>query len=120
MIQGSLRTDINNQSIHIRTAQTESVRIEFLRCRTQATVKWNVVRLELSIVLARSSTGDTRVITGGSSEKCTKPGKVGFWFFPEGTDREGQLAADSAYDCAGIVIKPSFVPATTKQVLTAT
>jgi hypothetical protein len=98
MIQRRLRTDINNQLIHIRTAQTESVRIEFLRCRTPATVKWNVVRSELSIVLARNSTGDIRVITDGSSEKSTKPVKAGFWFFPEGTDREGKLTADSAYD----------------------
>jgi AraC family transcriptional regulator len=117
MIRGSLRTDINHELVDVRTAQTESVRIEFLRCRTQATVKWNVVPSELSIVLARNGTGDIRVSTDGGSAKCARPGKAGVWFFPEGTDREGEMTADSAYDCAGVFIKPSFLPSTTKQAL---
>ena len=119
MIQGSLRTDVNHGFIDARTAQTESVRIEFFRCRTQATVKWNIVPSELSIVLARNGTGDIRVVTDDGSEKCAKAGKAGFWFFPEGTDQEGEMTADSAYDCAGIFIRPSFLPTATKQVLTA-
>lgn len=118
MIHGSLRTNAIDQMVDIRTAHTESVRIEFLRCRTPATVKWNVVGSELSIVLARNGTGDIRVSTDDGSAKCAKPGKAGLWFFPEGTDREGEMNADSAYDCAGIFIKPSFLPTTTKQALT--
>jgi AraC family transcriptional regulator len=118
MIQGNLRTETNNQLVDVRTAQTESVRIEFLRCRTQATVKWNVVRSEVSIVLARNGTGDIRVSTDGGSAKRAKPGKAGVWFFPEGTDTEGEMTADSAYDCAGVFIKPSFLPTITKQALT--
>ncbi len=119
MIQGSLRTHSDDELVDIRTAHTESVRIEFLRCRTHAKVKWNVVPSELSIVLARNRAGDIRVSTGGGSAKCAKPGKAGFWFFPEGTDREGEMTADSAYDCVGVFIKPSFLPTTSKQVLTA-
>jgi AraC family transcriptional regulator len=119
MIQGSLRTHSNDELIDIRTAHTESVRIEFLRCRMRAKVKWNVVPSELSIVLACNSAGDIRVSTGGGSAKCAKPGKAGFWFFPEGTDRKGEMTADSAYDCAGVFVKPSFLPTTTKQALTA-
>jgi AraC family transcriptional regulator len=118
MTQGSLHTDTHNAWVDSRTAQTESVRIEFLRCRTQATVKWNVVRSEVSIVLARNGTGDIRVSTGGGSPNRAKAGKAGVWFFPEGTDAEGEMTADSAYDCAGVFIKPSFLPTTTKQALT--
>ena len=118
MIQGSLRPHSNDELVDIRTAHTESVRIEFLRCRTQAKVKWNVVPSELSIVLARNGSGDIRVSTDGGGAKCGKPGQGGFWFFPEGTDREGEMTADSSYDCAGVFIKPSFLPTTTEQALT--
>ena len=118
MIQGSLRTQTNSGLVEIRTAQTESVRIEFLRCRTPATVRWNVVSSELSIVLARNGTADIRVIADGGSEIRASPGRAGFWFFPEGTDREGEMTADSAYDCAGVFMKPSFLPPATKQALT--
>jgi AraC family transcriptional regulator len=118
MIQGNLRTQTNSELVELHTTQTESVRIQFFRCRTPATVKWNVVPTELSIVLARNGTGDIRVTADGSSENRAKPGRAGIWFFPEGTDREGELTADSGYDCAGVFIKPSFLPPTTKQALT--
>ncbi len=118
MIQGSLTTRTDSESVEIRTAQTESVRIEFLRCRTPATIKWNVAPSELSIVLGRNCTGDIRVIADDSGEKRAKPVRAGFWFFPEGTDREGEMTADSAYDCAGVFIKPSILPPTTNQALT--
>ncbi len=118
MIQGSLTTRTDSESVEIRTAQTESVRIEFLQCRTPATIKWNVVPSELSIVLGRNRTGDIRVIADDSGEKRVKPGRAGFWFFPEGTDREGEMTADSSYDCAGVFIKPSFLPPAAKQALT--
>ena len=68
MIQGSLRTQTNSELVEIRTAQTESVRIEFLRCRTPATVKWNVVPSEPSIMLARNGTGDIRVTADGYAQ----------------------------------------------------
>jgi hypothetical protein len=67
MMQGSLRTQTNSELVEIRTAQTESVRIEFLRCRTPATVKWNIVTSEPS-KLARNGTGDIRVTADGYAQ----------------------------------------------------
>jgi AraC family transcriptional regulator len=117
MTQGSLRTNSSGEWVDIRTAQTDSVRIEFLHCRTQAKVRWNVVPSELSIILARNRAGEICISMDGDNAKCLRAGKTGFWFFPEGMDREGELTADSAYDCAGVFIKPSFLPTLTKQAL---
>ena len=117
MTQGRLRTDSCGEWVDIRTAQTDSVRIEFLHCRAQAKVKWNVVPSELSIILARNRAGEICFSMDDDNAKCIRAGKAGFWFFPEGMDREGELTADSAYDCAGVFIKPSFLPTLTKQTL---
>lgn len=100
MIQGSLQADISNPPVSVHTAQTDSVRTEFLRCRSQTTVKWDVIRSQFSLVLARNGTGEIRVRTGGSARRA-RPGKAGVWFIPEGTDCEGKMTADAAYDCAG-------------------
>ena len=47
------------------------------------------------------------------------PGRAKCWFFPEGSGAEGELIGRGAYDCAGVFVKPSFLPCAIKQVLAA-
>jgi hypothetical protein len=55
-LQGSVRTASSEALIRSRVAHTESVRVEFPRCRPQATVQWNVARPPLD-----HPDGDTRL-----------------------------------------------------------
>jgi AraC-like DNA-binding protein len=115
--QGSIRTASSDATIRSQGACTESVRVEFLRCRTQSTVRWNVARPEVSLMWMRVGDANPRISTAGHQVDNIGFTKANFWFFPAGVDAEGELTAETDYDCAGIFMEPSFLSPTAKQVL---
>lgn len=116
-MQGSIRTVSSEALISSRVACTENVRVEFLRCRTQATVQWNVARPEVSLMWMRDRAANARIRTASRQVDNIGRTEANFWFFPEGIDAEGELTAESEYDCAGVFVEPSFLSPTAKQVL---
>jgi AraC family transcriptional regulator len=116
-MQGSIRTLSSDAMVSSRVACTESVRVEFLRCRQQATVKWNVARPEVSLLWMRDKDANSRIRTAGHQLDKVATAKANFWFFPEGIDAEGELKAESEYDCAGVFVDPRFLSRTAKKVL---
>jgi AraC-like DNA-binding protein len=115
-IQGGMRIGSTEALISSRIARTENVRVEFMRCRIQATVQWNVVGSEISLMWMRNPALDERISKpSGSDDRWAK---ANIWFFPEGSDAEGELTAESDYECAGIFVEPSFLSPAAKQVLT--
>lgn len=116
-MQGSIRAVSAGALISSRVACTENVRVEFLRCRNHATVQWSVAQPELSLMWVRDKAANSQVRMNGRRTDSVSLGKANFWFFPEGTDAEGELTGESDYDCAGVFIEPSFLPPTVKQIL---
>lgn len=116
-IQGSIRPLASDEMISSRIAHSEHVRVEFLRCRTEATVQWSVTRPEVSLMWVRDKGSDARMTMAGRRSDTIAPGRANFWFFPEGVDAEGELTGKGAYDCAGVFIDPSFLSSSVKQAL---
>jgi AraC-like DNA-binding protein len=116
-MQGSIRAVSNEALISSRVACTENVRVEFLRCRTNAKVQWSVAQPELSLMWVREKAANTRVRMSGRQADSLGSEKANFWFFPEGIDAEGEMTGESEYDCAGVFVAPSFLPPTAKQIL---
>jgi AraC-like DNA-binding protein len=117
-MQGSIRPMSNEAVIHSRAACTGSVRVEFLRCRAQETVRWNVARPEVTLLWMRDRDPKSRIRMSGYQVDTTGQPKANLWFFPEGIDAEGELKAESEIDCAGVFVEPSFLSQTAKQILT--
>jgi AraC-like DNA-binding protein len=115
--QGSIRTVSSEAMIQSRVACTEHVRIELLRCRTQAIVQWNVAKPEVSLMWMRDKDTNARIRTDSRLVDTIGPTKANFWFFPEGIDADGELTAESEYECAGVFVEPTFLSPTVKQVL---
>ena len=103
--------------ISARTARTENVRIEFLRCRSRATLQWRVARSHISLMWARDKGSNARMTMAGQATDSIAPGRAKFWFFPEGAGAEGELTGRGAYDFVGLFVKPSFLSVTVKQTL---
>jgi AraC-like DNA-binding protein len=115
--QTSFRALSNNALISARVASTDHVRVEFLRCGTEATVEWNVARPEFSLMWVRDKGSNARFTFAGRQSDNIAPGRANFWFFPEGTDAHGQLTGKGAYDCAGVFVDPAFLSSTVKEAL---
>lgn len=103
--------------VSARTARTENVRIEFLRCRSPTTVQWRVMRSHISLMWVRDKGSNARMTIAGHQADSIAPGRAKFWFFPQGTRAEVELTGRGAYDCAGVFVEPSFLPAAVKQAL---
>jgi AraC-like DNA-binding protein len=116
-MHGSLQAPSNEGMISARTACTNNVRVEFLRCRAQTTVRWRVARPEFSLMWVRDNGHNARITLANGASNRIAPGRANFWFFPEGVDAQGELTGKGAYDCAGVFIEPSFLSVSAKQAL---
>jgi AraC-like DNA-binding protein len=116
-IQGSLQALSNEGMISSRIACTNNVRVEFLRCRPETTVRWSVARPEFSLMWVRDNDHNARITLVGGESNSIAPGQAHFWFFPEGVDAQGELTGKGAYDCAGVFIDPSFLSSSAKRAL---
>ena len=103
--------------ISSRIACTANVRVELLRCRTEATVQWSVTRPEVSLMWVRDKGSNASITVAGQHTASIAPGRAKFWFFPEGVDAQGELTGRGAYDCAGVFIDPAFLSPGAKQAL---
>lgn len=103
--------------ISARTARTENVRIEFLRCRSKVTLQCRVTRSHISLMWVRDKGSNARMTMAGHEADSIAPGRSKFWFFPEGAGAEVELTGRGAYDCAGVFVEPSLLPAAVKQAL---
>ena len=112
-----IRPVSNDDAVSTKVACTDNVRVEFLRCRTEATVQWSVGRPEVSLMWVRDKGSNPRMTLAGRQADIIAPGRARFWFFPDGVGAEGELTGRGAYDCAGVFVDPSFLPSTVKQVL---
>ena len=112
-----IRPVSNDEAVSTKVACTDNVRVEFLRCRTEATVQWSVGRPEVSLMWVRDKGSNARMTLAGRPADIIAPGRARFWFFPDGVGAEGELTGRGAYDCAGVFVDPSFLPSTVKQVL---
>jgi len=115
----SIRTVGSDDAVSAQVARTDNVRVEFLRCRTEATMQWSVRRPEVSLMWVRDKGSDARMTFAGRPADCIAPGRARFWFFPEGVGAEGELTGRGAYDCAGVFVDPAFLPPVVKQALAA-
>jgi len=116
-VPSSIRAVSSDALISTRIARTDNVRVEFLRCRTEATVQWNVARPQVSLMWVRDKGSNARITVSGRRSEPIAPGRANFWFFPEGVGAEGFLTVKGAYDCAGVFVDPSFLPSSVKQSL---
>ncbi len=116
-MQGNIVARSNNQVIQSWTTHTTCVRVEFVRCRTNATVEWSVAKREVSMLWVRNGSGEARIRMADGQIHRTRSTKPNLWFFPEGMDARGELEAESDYDCVGVFVDPAFVPATVKPAL---
>jgi len=119
MTRSDIRALSSESPITARTAQTENVRIELLQCRSSATVRWHVPRSRISLLWVRGKGSNARITMAGQAADRILPGRAKCWFFPEGSGAEGELVGKGAYDCAGVIVKPSFLPCAIKQALAA-
>ncbi len=115
--QGCIRPVADDKSIRPRVASTGKVRVEFLRRPTEATVHWQAARPEVSLVWVRDKGRNARITVTGHQSDGIAPGRTRFWFFPGGFGAEGQLTGRGAYDCAGVFVEPTFLPAAAKRAL---
>jgi AraC family transcriptional regulator len=115
--QGSIRTLSHDAMISSRIACTDNVRVEFLRCRTEATMQWSVTRPEVSLMWVRDKGSNASITVAGRHTASIAPGRAKFWFFPEGVDSQGELTGKGAYDCAGVFVDPAFLSAGAKRAL---
>ena len=117
--RSDIRALSSEASFTARTVETENVRVEFLQCRSPATVRWHVARSQISILWVRDKGSNARITMAGQAADRILPGRAKCWFFPEGSGAEGELVAKGAYDCAGVFVRPSFLPCAIKQALAA-
>ncbi len=101
--------------ISSRIARTEKVRVEFVRCTTQATLQWSIRRPEVSLMWARDRGTNARIMVAGQPADSGNPRRGNFWFFPEGVDAQGEFTSMGTYDCAGVFVGPSFLPAAVRE-----
>jgi AraC-like DNA-binding protein len=113
----NIRTLSADASVTARVACTGNVRVEFLRCRSEAILQWRIPRPEFALMWVRNKASGTRITIGGREARSSEDEAANCWFFPEGIDAEGELNAKSGNDCVGVFVDPSFVPAAVKPAL---
>jgi AraC-like DNA-binding protein len=116
-MHSSIRALSSDALISSRVAATENVRVEFLRCKTQATLQWSVARPEVSLMWVRDKSSNARITMAGRAAESISPGRANCWFFPEGIGAEGELTGTTANDCVGVFVEPSFIPPAVKEAL---
>src|SRR5262249_38617121 len=116
-MQGTIRALSSDELISSRGAYTDNVRVEVLRCGTDATVQWNVSRPEVALMWVRDKGSNAQITVAGRQADSIPTGRARFWFFPEGVDAKGELTGKSGYDCAGVFIDPRFLSSAAKQAL---
>jgi AraC-like DNA-binding protein len=117
MTQTSIRVLSTEELISSRSASTDHVRVEFLRCSSATTLEWNIARPEVSLMWVRDKGSNAKFTLAGHQSDSIAPGRANFWFFPEGFDAHGELTGNGAYDCAGVFVDPSFLPSTVNRSL---
>jgi AraC-like DNA-binding protein len=65
----------------------------------------------------RNKGSNARITMAGQDPENILPGRARFWFCPEGAGVEAELTGRGAYDCVGVFVEPSFLPAAVKQAL---
>jgi AraC-like DNA-binding protein len=113
----SMQALSSNGLISSRVARTDKVRVEYLRCKTQSTVVWNVSRPEVSLMWVRDKGSEARITMAGRPADSLAPERANLWFFPEGVEALGRVAGQGTYDCAGVFVDPSFLPSAVKDSL---
>jgi len=113
----NIRALSGDASVTARVACTGNVRVEFLRCRSEAILQWRIPRPEYALMWVRNKARGTRITMGGREAGSNKDEAANCWFFPEGIDAEGELNGQSENDCVGVFVKPAFVPAVVKPAL---
>ena len=116
-MQGSIRPVATDELIRSSTACTANVRVEFLRCRTEATIEWHAARPEVSLMWVRDKGSNARITVAGRQSDPIASGRARFWFFPEGVGADGEVTGKGAYDCAGVFIDPAFISPAVKRAL---
>jgi AraC-like DNA-binding protein len=116
-MQGSIRPVASGERIRSSSASTANVRVEFLRCRTEATVQWHAARPEVSLMWVRDKGSNAQITVAGRRSDLVAPGRARFWFFPEGVGADGEVTGKGAYDCAGVFVDPAFLSPGVKQAL---
>ena len=117
MMDTNIRALSGDASVTARVACTGNVRVEFLRCRSEAILRWRIPRPEFALMWVRNRASGTRITMGGGEATSSGDDAANCWFFPEGINAEGELNTTSANDCIGVFVHPSFVPAAVKPVL---
>jgi AraC-like DNA-binding protein len=117
MMDANIRALSGDASVTARVACTGKVRVEFLRCRSEAILQWRIPRPEYALIWVRNKARGTRIKVRGAEAGSNRDEAANCWFFPEGIDAEGELNGQSANDCVGVFMKPSFVPALVKPAL---
>jgi AraC family transcriptional regulator len=115
--QPGVRSLFSDAVISARVACSKHVRVEFLRCPTDSTVRWNVAAPDISLMWVRDKGSKARFTMAGSRPEPVIPGRGHFWFFPEGSDARGEVTGQGDYDCAGVFVDPTVLPAEVKHAL---
>jgi AraC-like DNA-binding protein len=115
--QSAFRPLSDDRTISSRIACTDNVRVEFLRCESETTLRWSVAHPEVALMWVRDKGSDARIIVAGRQAGPIAPGRANFWFFPEGVGAEGEVTGKGAYDCAGVFVDPSFLSPAVRQSL---
>jgi AraC-like DNA-binding protein len=105
-----IRPLTDNEAVIARSTWTENVRVEYLRCRTEATLQCSMARPEVSLMWVRDRGSSSQINWSGQPAEDIAPGRARFWFFPEGMDAQGEVVGKGAYDCAAVSIDPAFLP----------
>jgi AraC family transcriptional regulator len=116
--QTGMRSLLSDAAISARIACSEHVRVEFLRCPTEATVRWKVPAPDIALMWGRDKGSKARFTMAGGQPEPVTPGRAHFWFFPEGSDARGEVTGERNYDCAGVFVDPAVLPPEVKLALT--
>ena len=73
-MHGNIAASSSNEVVQSWTINTTFVRVEFMRCRTNGTVKWSVVRPEVSMLWVRNAAGKAQVTMADGQIHRTRSG----------------------------------------------
>ena len=82
-----IRPVSNDDAVSAKVACTDNVRVEFLRCRTEATMQWSVGRPEVSLMWVRDKGSDARMTLAGRPADMHRPWPRAVLVLPRGRRR---------------------------------
>ena len=112
-----MRSLFSDAVISARVARSDHVRVEFLRCPTDATVRWNVGCPSIALMWVRDKGSKAQFTLAGARPEPVAAGRAHFWFFPEGSYARGEVTGEGGYDCAGVFVDPAVLPPDVKHAL---